>query len=149
MIKKPYIFIIITVIIITGITSYFVFDPPANGPSCTNVGKTVNFTIIESDYGPNEGMNGSYNQFYKGVYTWPVIKVQCNDTVVIHVLNMNSSEDHGFAIIYYFNAGVSIAPGKSFTKSFVANKVGNFTIFCDIECAIHPFMQNGELVVSS
>jgi heme/copper-type cytochrome/quinol oxidase subunit 2 len=152
LIKRPYIFIIVAIIIIGGVASLFAFNSlstPNKTPDCTNVGKTVNFTIIESDTGAMEGMNGSYNQFYKGVYTWPVMKVQCNDIVHILIENRNSSEDHGFAIIHYFNAGVALSPGQSYTKTFVANKIGNFPVFCNIECAIHPFMQNGELIVTS
>jgi heme/copper-type cytochrome/quinol oxidase subunit 2 len=151
LIKKPYIFIIIGVIIVAGATSYFVLSsldssPP---PSCTNVGKTVTFTIFESDTGAMEGMNGSYNEFYKGVYTWPVMKVQCNDTVVIHLENVNSSEDHGFQIIYYFNTGIALSPGQSHKITFKATKIGNFPVLCNIECSIHPFMQSGELIVTS
>jgi hypothetical protein len=33
--------------------------------------------------------------------------------------------------------------------SFVATQTGDFTIYCDIPCTIHPYMQTGLLTVSS
>jgi len=107
---------------------------------------STHFTIVETDFGPSEGLNGSA---YRGSQTWPVITVRQGQTVTIHIVNVNSSEVHGFAIAHYFEAGVSLRPGNSFDVTFVANQVGTFRIFCNVFCAIHPFMQNGALDVVS
>ena len=111
-------------------------------------GHALYFTIIESDPpDPLAGMNGSY---YKPLTAqWPVIQVHQGDTVIITVINNDSREVHGFAIVHYDNRGFSLAPGQRHVVSFVADEVGSFRIYCNVFCAIHPYMQNGELIVSS
>lgn len=107
---------------------------------------TATFLVVEADYGsPFEGMNGS--AFHIGV-SWPVIHVIQNQTVVIHIINCASSEPHGFAIVHYFDGGVTLPPEQSYTLTFVASQKGNFTMYCNTFCAIHPYMQNGKLIVS-
>ena len=107
----------------------------------------VEFTIIESDPpDPLAGMNGSY---YKPLGTqWPIIRVHQGDTVIITVINNDSREIHGFAIDHYDDRGFSLAPGEQHTITFVANEVGSFRMYCNVFCAIHPYMQNGALIVS-
>jgi FtsP/CotA-like multicopper oxidase with cupredoxin domain len=117
----------------------------ANATSDTP-GSTATFTIIESDPGNNyEGMNGS--AFHVST-PWPVIQVYQGQKVVIQIFNCASSESHGFAISTYLNSGVTVRPGQSYTLTFVANQQGTFRVYCSIFCAIHPYMQNGELLVS-
>jgi FtsP/CotA-like multicopper oxidase with cupredoxin domain len=107
---------------------------------------TVYFTIVDSDPGSNyEGMNGSA---YHISAPWPVIQVHEGQNVVIRVYNCASSESHGFAITHYFNSGTAIRPGQEFTFTFTATQTGTFRIYCNIFCAIHPLMQNGELIVT-
>jgi heme/copper-type cytochrome/quinol oxidase subunit 2 len=109
-------------------------------------GSSATFTIIDSDPGSNyEGMNGS--AFHTSTQ-WPVIQVRQGQNVTIRVYNCASSESHGFAITHYFNYGATVAPGQSFTLKFTANQVGSFRVYCSIFCAIHPLMQNGELIVT-
>jgi heme/copper-type cytochrome/quinol oxidase subunit 2 len=109
-------------------------------------GHALYFTIIESDPpDPLAGMNGSY---YKPLTAqWPVIQVHQGDTVIITVINNDSREVHGFAIVHYDNRGFSLAPGQRHVVSFVADEVGSFRIYCNVFCAIHPYMQNGVLIV--
>jgi FtsP/CotA-like multicopper oxidase with cupredoxin domain len=115
----------------------------ANGSSTSS---SVSFAIVDSDPGTNyEGMNGSA---YHLTTPWPVIQVQQGQTVVITVYNCAPSESHGFAITHYFNSGAAVSAGKSFTFTFVATEAGTFRIYCNIFCAIHPLMQNGELIVT-
>jgi len=110
--------------------------------------QVVHFTIIESDPpDPLAGMNGSY---YKPLGTqWPIIRVHLGDTVIITVINNDSREIHGFAIVHYDDKGFSTAPGQQHTITFLANEAGTFRVYCNVFCAIHPYMQNGELIVSS
>jgi len=126
-----------------------VLNTTKSAPGIANASSTDSsaaFTIVDSDPGSNyEGMNGS--AFHTTV-PWPVIQVHQGQTVVITVYNCAPSEAHGFAIIHYFNAGAAIRAGTSFTYTFVANEAGTFRIYCDIFCAIHPLMQNGELIVT-
>ena len=91
-----------------------------------------------------EGMNGSA---YHRSTVWPVITVQQGENVVISVLSTNSSEPHGFSISHYFNQGVALEPGASYTIEFVASERGSFLITCPIFCAIHPYMDFGQLIV--
>ena len=121
---------------------------PAQGFASSNANaSTATFVIIESDNGSYEGINGSA---YHITTPWPVVIVHKGQTVVFDVYNCTSSEAHGFAISHYFPSGISVPPtGQIRTVKFVANQVGNYTIFCSILCAIHPLMQNGRLVVEA
>ena len=126
---------------------------------CSNLPSTAigNFTasenatrvyilIVEADPTSSyEGINGSY---YHPNANWPVITVYQGQEVTIHVLNCPSSyEPHGFAIGYYFAGGVTLSPGQSYNLDFVATTVGRYTVFCNVFCSIHQYMQNGELLV--
>jgi FtsP/CotA-like multicopper oxidase with cupredoxin domain len=126
-----------------------VLNTTKSAPGVANASSTdssVAFTIVDSDPGTNyEGMNGSA---FHTTAPWPVIQVHQGQTVFITVYNCAPSEAHGFSIIHYFNAGAAVRAGTSFTYSFVANEAGTFRIYCDIFCAIHPLMQNGELIVT-
>ena len=106
--------------------------------------KTVYFTIIESNSGPMEGMNGSA---YHLTQPWPLIEVNKGDTVIIHLISENSVEVHGFTIVHYFYPGVGLLPGASYTVKFVANEQGTFIITCLLFCTIHPLMDHGEFIV--
>jgi FtsP/CotA-like multicopper oxidase with cupredoxin domain len=150
--------ILLELLILGGLFGISLLIPSGSPSSCStssaSANSTVNFTIIESDTGPYEGMNGSA---YKSVdVNWPVIHVQRCQTVVIHVENVNSSEPHGFAIDHYFSTpngaspypGIELYSGQTFTVKFVADESGSFRMYCSVFCAIHPEMQNGLLVVS-
>ena len=114
-------------------------------------GSHAYFLIVEADPGsPYEGINGSAIQESQNLSKpWPVMHVLQGQTVSIHVINCASSESHGFAIDHYDDKTINaIQPGRSYDVTFVANQRGTFRVYCDIFCAIHVFMQNGELVVS-
>jgi heme/copper-type cytochrome/quinol oxidase subunit 2 len=115
-------------------------------------GATMHFTIYEADP-PNKeaGMNGSYWYFQDHPFTasFPIITVPKGTMVIIQIINNASSEPHGFAIDHYFNSGTTVRPHESYTLQFVANQVGTFRIYCNVFCSIHPFMQNGQLQVTS
>jgi heme/copper-type cytochrome/quinol oxidase subunit 2 len=123
----------------------FLSSQPSQSSSSIQV---VRFTIIESDPpDPMAGMNGSY---YKPLGTqWPIIRVQLGETVIITVMNNDSREIHGFAIVHYDDRGFSLAPGQQHTITFVANEAGTFRMYCNVFCAIHPYMQNGAVIVST
>jgi heme/copper-type cytochrome/quinol oxidase subunit 2 len=105
------------------------------------------FLIVESDPGnPYEGMNGSAYQ--PPNTSWPILHVSKGQTVTIHVINCASSEAHGFAIDHYFNNGLTAEPGGSYNVTFTADQTGTFRVYCNVFCAIHPLMQNGQLIVS-
>jgi heme/copper-type cytochrome/quinol oxidase subunit 2 len=115
--------------------------PPTN----TSGSNTEYFTIIESDSGPYKGMNGSA---YHIGEAWPVIQVQIGDTVVIHIISENSTEAHGFTIFHYFDPGVGLLPGGTYTVKFVASENGTFLMTCVLFCAIHYSMDFGKFVVT-
>lgn len=113
--------------------------------ACSSAPRDAYFTIYESDYGPEKGMNGS--AYHNLTEPWPVMKVCVGQTVTIRVMNVNSSEVHGFAIDHYFDSGVALSPGESYTLTFVARAAGYFRVYCSVLCLIHPEMINGELQV--
>ena len=111
-------------------------------------GETAYFLIVAADPpSPYAGFNGSY--YLPTTEQWPTMNVRQGQTVSIHVINCASGEAHGFAVSYYDEySNVSIQPGHSYDVTFTATKTGSFRVYCDIFCAIHPFMQNGALIVS-
>ena len=108
--------------------------------------KTVYFTIIESDRGNYEGMNGSALHLGQA---WPVMEVNVGDTVIIHIISEDASEIHGFTIVHYFDPGVALLPGGQYTVKFVASQTGTFLVTCLIFCAIHPLMDYGKFIVNA
>jgi hypothetical protein len=72
-----------------------------------------------------DGYNDSVAQFEENTSApWPVIRANLGERV-------------------------GIMPHQSFKISFVADEVGTFRIYCAIFCPVHPYMQNGELIVTS
>jgi hypothetical protein len=162
--------VVIAVIVAAGLISVLLYGNLEDGTSASNATTNLNcntisrlakvegsatsnpkdsiatFLLVEADPGsPFEGINGS--AYHIGV-PWPIINVYQNQTVVIRVFNCASSEPHGFAITHYFDAGVTLPTGDSYTLTFFANQKGTFTMYCNTFCAIHPYMQDGQLIVS-
>jgi hypothetical protein len=104
------------------------------------------FLVIQSEYGYNDSMLVGAGP----TKPWPVINVTQGQDVNITVCNVDMGESHGFQINHYYDKSiVSVNSGHVLTISFVANETGDFDIYCAIFCAIHPFMQFGELRVIS
>ena len=95
-------------------------------------------------------INGYNDSIQHGAPTvsWPVLKVTQGQTVNITVCNTDH-QAHGFQVNHYFDSNIeTVEPGQVIHVSFVANKAGNFDIYCSIFCSIHVFMQNAMLVVT-
>jgi FtsP/CotA-like multicopper oxidase with cupredoxin domain len=137
--------ITVTAVLVVLIVSN-VFLLNSSAPAVKSSSKTVYYTIVLADKGPSEGMNGSAFHLSS---VWPSITVQEGETVVINLVNENSSEPHGFSIFHYFNQGVALEPGGTYTVKFVANDPGTFLITCPIFCTIHPLMDHGEFIVQA
>jgi len=104
------------------------------------------FLIIASQYGYNDSVLEGAGPSK----AWPVIAVSLGQTVKIVVCNVDTIESHGFQVGSYFDKTIeSLAPGHVLDVSFVADKGGTFPIYCAIFCAIHLFMEYGQLRVSS
>jgi len=104
------------------------------------------FLIITSQYGYNDSVLEGAGP----AKAWPVVAVNQGQTVKITVCNIDRIESHGFQVgSYYDKTIVSIAPGQVVSVSFVASQAGTFPIYCAIFCAIHLFMEYGQLRVSS
>ncbi len=100
-----------------------------------NSSSSAYFTIVASDQGYNQSiLHGAPSN------PWPVIKVKLGTHISITIINNDTIEPHGFAINHYFDRGVAIQPGQSYTVSFVADEAGNFIIYCNIPCSIHVYM---------
>jgi len=114
---------------------------PASAPN------TAIFTIVMANEGVNVGFNGS--KYHSP--PWPVVNVTLGQNVIIHVVNNDTVQAHGFQIIHYFDSGIlgGLAPGKCYDVKFTANKLGSFLVQCDISCSIHILMQSGRLNVNS
>jgi len=97
-----------------------------------------------ADEGMNIGFNGS--KFHSGF--WPIMNVTVGTNVIIHVVNNDTVEPHGFAITTYFNKGLILRPGECSDVMFNASQLGSFRVYCFIECSIHVLMQSGEVNVN-
>lgn len=115
---------------------------PVSGVSCSSYSTT--FTIVASETGYNDSIGHGAPKTH-----WPVLCVHPGQYISITILNRDSVEPHGFAIRYYDEAGVTVLPGGSTNIRFFAGTPGDYQIFCNVICAIHPFMLSGVLVVSS
>ena len=114
---------------------------PASAPN------TAIFTIVMANEGVNVGFNGSaYHQA-----PWPVMNVTLGQNVIIHVVNNDTVQAHGFQVIHYFDTGIlgGLAPGECYDVRFTANQLGSFAVQCNISCSIHILMQSGRLNVNS
>ena len=106
---------------------------------------TGGFLIIASEYGYNDSVLEGAGPSK----AWPVITVVQGQTVKITVCNVDDTQSHGFQINNYFDGQIeSLAPGGVLNVVFVANKAGDFPIYCAIFCSIHLFMEYGLLRVS-
>lgn len=72
------------------------------------------------------------------VYESPTLTVHKGNRVVIELRTLDIV--HGFAVDE-FNVNAYIIPGQVATVSFVADRVGNFTYYCNVFCGVgHPYM---------
>jgi hypothetical protein len=102
------------------------------------------YLVIQSEYGYNDSILEGAGP----TKPWPVITVTQGQTVEITICNVDLGESHGFQINHYYDKSiVTVFPDHMLTITFVANETGVFDIYCAIFCAIHPFMQYGELRV--
>ena len=117
------------------------WTPPANGSD------TAVFTVVMANEGANVGFNGS--AYHPA--PWPVMNVTLGQNVIIHVVNNDTVQAHGFQVIHYFDSGIlgGLAPGKCYDVKFTANLAGSFAVQCNIGCSIHILMQSGRLNVNS
>jgi nitrous oxide reductase len=114
----------------------------AVGANCTSYAST--FTVVASE----SGYNGSINHGAPSK-PWPILCAHEGEQIKITVVNDDTVEPHGFAISNYLEAGVTVLPGHTSTITLVADSPGEFKIYCNVICAVHPYMQSGVLVVSS
>jgi hypothetical protein len=57
------------------------------------------------------------------------MNVTVDQDVIIHILNNDTSQTHGFAITHYFDQGVVLQPGKSCDLAFFASQTGMFPVY--------------------
>ena len=105
-----------------------------------SVSPSVHFTIIENEQGFNDSVAHSS--------PWPIMSVIQGQTVTILVENNDTASPHGFAITHYFIAGIQLGPGQSHNVTFIADRTGDFLVYCTIYCPVHQLMQNGQLKIS-
>lgn len=129
---------VILLTLLVGAYSYYAQALPSKTVGCT---PPPGYVLITAGL---SGLNDSVNH----PRPWPVVTFQKGDTVNLFVCNIERVSAHGFAIVHYLDSGVVLRPGDSFRVSFVADLGGNFTIYCDIFCPVHPFMI-GRLSITS
>jgi hypothetical protein len=143
--------IVILLIISLILTMDETFNPigrPSSAPPAVTVLKSIcnrppGFILIIADL---SGFNNSVGHGAP-LHPWPIVPVQKGDMVHFLVCNHDETQPHGFAIRYYLDAGVAMAPGEAYQIIFQATEVGVFDIYCNIFCTIHVFMR-GQLIVS-
>jgi len=139
-----------TLILASGLFYVILLHPPSGthatttiaGGGCTSYSSS--FTIIASESGYNNSVNEG-----APAKPWPILCAQEGEQIKITVINEDTVEPHGFAISNYLEAGITVLPGHTATISLVADSPGDFKVYCNVICAIHPFMQSGVLVIAS
>lgn len=58
-----------------------------------------------------------------------MMNVTVDRDVIIHIVNNDTSQPHGFAITHYFEHGVILQPGKSCDLTFFASQTGIFPVY--------------------
>ena len=116
----------------------------SSGPSNGSCKAPEGYTTIIADH---SGFNGSVVHGAPK-NPWPVITAHRGDTVKLLICNVDRVEAHGFAIDGYFDGGVTLRPGQTYSITFTADKAGSFPIFCNVFCTIHIYMR-GMLVVTA
>jgi hypothetical protein len=112
--------------------------PPIGGLPAGCTRPAGGYLIIANENGYNDSIQHGAPEVQ-----WPVILVKEGAQVNITVCNADL-QPHGFQITHYFDSNIeTVTPGKVVHVSFLANKPGDFMIYCSIFCTIHPFMQNG------
>jgi cytochrome c oxidase subunit II len=95
-----------------------------------------------------DAMMGDLRTFTMTAKQWEFepseITVQKGDTVRLTISSVDVA--HGFALADF---GISefLAPGKTSTVEFVADKVGRFSFFCNVSCGRGHREMNGLLIV--
>ena len=122
------------------------FGPTTNTcvMSPTNQPNSSYFTIMMANVEP---MNVGFNDSKYHNPPWPVMNVTLGENVTIHVVN-DDTQPHGFSIVHYLASGITLRPGECYDATFAANQPGSFTVYCQIFCTIHVYMQDGRLNVS-
>jgi hypothetical protein len=141
------ILVCISVVVVIG-GSFNLIETSPGGPSLIAVTKSTcdrppGFILIIADL---SGFNDSISHGAP-LHPWPVIHVRQGDVVRLLVCNKDTTQPHGFAISYYLDVGVAMAPGDAYQIVFQATGTGTFAIFCNIFCTVHVFMR-GQLIVS-
>ena len=148
--RVAYVFVSATLLAV-GVGVYlFLASPPGStggsttvaGVACTSY--STNYTILATNSGYNDSIQHGVPRNH-----WPILCAHQGDVVEITVLNRDSVEPHGFAIEHYDEAGATVLPGDSTTIRIVASDKGYFQVFCNVICAVHPYMLSGVLVVTN
>jgi len=128
------------------LTGYLLLHKGTNEPgSCQRTySGTANFVTVAD----RTGFNGSVSHdATTNNPPWPVVCVTKGTSVTITVRNLDT-QPHGFQITNYFDSRIeTLDAGQAVTVSFIADKVGAFSIYCSIFCSIHIFMLNSQLRV--
>jgi heme/copper-type cytochrome/quinol oxidase subunit 2 len=113
-----------------------------SGINCTSYADA--FTVVASQSGYNDSIaHGAPSK------PWPVLCAKAGTEITITIVITDSVEPHGFAVAGYLDAGVTVLPGKTETISFYAGSPGDYKVYCNVICAVHPYMQSGVLVLSA
>jgi heme/copper-type cytochrome/quinol oxidase subunit 2 len=150
-VQKTGLLLVVLTLAVAGAVLYIAAEHPYTPSQGASAVKGVNCTSYADDFtvvASQSGYNDSIGHGAPGK-VWPVLCARAGQTVTITVVNEDTVEPHGFAISGYLSAGVTVLPGKSTTLTIDASAPGDFKIYCNVICAVHPYMQSGLLVVAA
>ncbi len=136
--KRNVVISIVAVAALIAAATFLALNPSANGAGSATRSE-VKFTIIASPTG--------FNRSTSVGAPWPQMTVHQGQTVTIQVENKDPVEPHGFTVAHYFDSGVTLRPGQTYTLTFLADQRGTFRVYCNIFCTVHIYMQSGQLTV--
>ncbi|HEV2118535.1 MAG TPA: hypothetical protein VGS11_00270 [Candidatus Bathyarchaeia archaeon] len=140
--SKGTVVIIVAILLITSsVVAYFyaIYLPSTATTPCITTGRTHCFTIVAN----SNGYNASRNQ----PLPYPIMNVQRGDTVVLRLINNDSTQSYGLAVQSYTPNGIVTHPGDTKSTSFQATTTGKFRIYDPIITTIEVY-EKAELDVS-
>ena len=129
--RKRILLLCLVILLVLGASLYFALQlRPTRTP------ETVHIVMTTFQFGFNVT---DIPNFQEGkIYPNPTLTVHKGQNVVIELTTLDIV--HGFAIDE-MSVQAYILPGQTVTVSFVADRVGNFTYYCNVFCGVgHPYM---------
>lgn len=138
----PVVVVLLALVVLTAYASNSTIDSSLQALPAGCVKPAGGFLIIANSLGYNDSVEHG-----APAGSWPILAIEDGSQVTITICN-TYQQTVSFQVAHYLQGKTeTIEPGHTLTLSFLANEKGTFAIYCAIFCAIHLYLQGGELRV--